>query len=218
MKITFIHHSCYVIEDEDTQIIFDYTQGALPPKNDKGRVFVVTHSHQDHFSRRIFRLDGDLYLLSSEISAPADLPVLHLSPFEEVTLQDLHIKTSGSTDQGLSIQLTLGGKNILHAGDLSIWHWPEDSQEERRQMEADFDRYLKVFEGDNLFALFFNVDYRLGEEYIHGPRAAIERLSPAHFFPMHFTEHPDILPVFKEEMKDCSSHIHLLKENESITL
>ncbi|NLA81034.1 MAG: hypothetical protein GX853_09905 [Chloroflexi bacterium] len=218
MKVTFVHHSCYIVEDDFTQIIFDYTQGSLPPKKDKGRVFVVTHSHADHFSRRIFRLDGDLYILSEEVEAPLDLPTLHLSPFEEIVLQDLAIKTSGSTDQGLSILLTLGGKHFLHAGDLNIWHWPEDSKEEREQMEADFDRYLSVFEGVDLHALFFNVDYRLGEEYIHGPKAAIERLKPKHFFPMHFTEHPHILPVFRDLYKDSSTKIHLLEENQSISI
>lgn len=218
MRITFVHHSCYVVEDDYTQIIFDYTQGTLPPKEDKGRIFVVTHDHGDHFSRRIFSLEGDLYILHSPIPAPADLPVLRLDPFEKITLQDLKIQTSGSTDQGLSIRLTLGGRDVLHAGDLNIWHWPEDSDQERAQMEKDFAQYLAALEGGPLEVLFFPVDGRLGDAYHLGPVAALEALAPRHFFPMHFTEHPEFLEPFAQSVQPLPSQVHILKAGESITL
>ncbi len=218
MKITFIRHNCYVAEDEYTQIIFNYTDGVLPTKDDKGRIFVVTDAHPDFFSTRIFQSDGDLYLLSHDIHTPFHLPVLHLSPFDEITLQNLHIRASGSTDHGISIQLNLGNKTLLYAGNLNLWHWPEDKPSDRKIMEEDFDRYLNFFESINPTALFFSVDYRLEEEYLHGPMAAVKRLNPKHFFPIQFADHPQILPIFQEKMKDHSTTVHLLVSGESIHL
>ena len=59
MRVTFIHHSCFVVELEDKVLIFDYFagdkvngytfEGKLPEydANTKINLF-ASHSHQDH--------------------------------------------------------------------------------------------------------------------------------------------------------------------------
>lgn len=52
MKITYIHHSCFVIEIEDCIFIFDYYKGELPKfDKDKRIIFFVSHGHNDHLIR-----------------------------------------------------------------------------------------------------------------------------------------------------------------------
>ncbi len=56
MKITYIHHSCFVIEIEDCIFIFDYYKGELPKfDKDKRIIFFVSHGHNDHFNPNIYQ-------------------------------------------------------------------------------------------------------------------------------------------------------------------
>ena len=71
IKIKFIYHSCYTMEFEDYILIFDYFQGELPknPKNKK-LIFISTHSHYDHFTKKILEIgnpEENIYILSSDI-------------------------------------------------------------------------------------------------------------------------------------------------------
>lgn len=51
MKITYIHHSCFVVEIEDCIFVFDYYKGKLPEFDKNKRIiFFVSHSHGDHFN------------------------------------------------------------------------------------------------------------------------------------------------------------------------
>ena len=57
MKIKHIYHSGFVIELEDTVLIFDWYLGDLPRFNPDKKVFVfVTHGHADHYSPRIWTI------------------------------------------------------------------------------------------------------------------------------------------------------------------
>lgn len=53
MKVTYIHHSCFVVEIEDCIFVFDYYKGELPEFDKNKRIFFfVSHSHGDHFRDR----------------------------------------------------------------------------------------------------------------------------------------------------------------------
>lgn len=56
MKVTYIHHSCFVVEIEDCIFVFDYYKGELPEFDKNKRIFFfVSHSHGDHFSPSIYQ-------------------------------------------------------------------------------------------------------------------------------------------------------------------
>ena len=59
MKVTFIHHSSFLVETESRYLLFDYFQGELPDmKDDKPLYILASHRHGDHFSlccRRMHR-------------------------------------------------------------------------------------------------------------------------------------------------------------------
>ena len=55
MKITYIHHSCFVVEIEECIFVFDYYNGELPKFDPSKRIFFfVSHSHGDHFGPKIY--------------------------------------------------------------------------------------------------------------------------------------------------------------------
>ena len=57
MKITYIAHSGFLAELEDTLLLFDYYQGDLPELPD-GKMLCVfaSHRHPDHFNPEVFHL------------------------------------------------------------------------------------------------------------------------------------------------------------------
>ncbi len=60
MKITYINHSGFLVENEDCYYIFDYYKGEMS-RLDKSKEVVVfcSYFHQDHFNIKIFEiLDG----------------------------------------------------------------------------------------------------------------------------------------------------------------
>lgn len=51
MKITYIHHSSFLVETEENYFLFDYFEGKLPQlKEDKPLLVFASHRHGDHFS------------------------------------------------------------------------------------------------------------------------------------------------------------------------
>lgn len=195
MIVKHIYHSAVEIISEKYQIIIDYFEGPLKLREDRETIFLVSHGHEDHYSSKIHDYHKKVILYSG--MDYRDENTLALAPGEELNYKDLLIRTSGSTDQGLSFGIELEGRRIIHAGDLNNWIWPEDSPEERALMERDFLNYLSHFKKEPDL-LCFPLDYRLKENYSLGAMQAIGLLKPKYFLPLHFKEHPEILPLFKK--------------------
>ena len=74
MKVTYIHHSAFLVELTGHTLLFDYTEGDLPPiPKDKLLVVFASHFHADHFSAKIYDLEKTqetVYVLSHEIGIP----------------------------------------------------------------------------------------------------------------------------------------------------
>ena len=73
MKITYIHHSSFLVELEHVSMLFDYYAGQLPEiRKDRPLVVFASHFHGDHFAPVIFDLAKDRedvnYVLSKDIS------------------------------------------------------------------------------------------------------------------------------------------------------
>ena len=58
MKITYIHHSAFLVETESAYLLFDYFQRKLPEFSEEKPLYVfASHRHPDHFSKVIFELE-----------------------------------------------------------------------------------------------------------------------------------------------------------------
>ena len=73
MKIQFIYHSCFTVEIAGKVLVFDYYgEGDLPAYPADSQIyFLNSHSHPDHFSRKILALKEQYpaaeYILSKDI-------------------------------------------------------------------------------------------------------------------------------------------------------
>ena len=72
MKITYIHHSSFLVELESVYLLFDYTEGVIPGlKREKPLLVLASHRHGDHYSPVIFELikkhENVRFVLSGDI-------------------------------------------------------------------------------------------------------------------------------------------------------
>ena len=135
MTLTYVFHSCFVLETDKSILIFDYwldLNGVVPPflKKDKPVYIFSSHFHEDHFNRAIFewrkQREGITYILSKDIykhrranKEDADVWLAKGGAWSDGTIS---VWALGSTDSGVSWIVETEGKRIFHAGDLNNWY------------------------------------------------------------------------------------------------
>lgn len=217
MKVLIYHlyHSGVLLEIEDTVLIFDYYHdvplpgrkglkaGVIDTAYLKGkRVYVfVTHRHSDHYNPLIFdwqkRIKGIKYILSNDIKIKnRDQNIIFMEKYQERIINDIKIRTYGTTDQGLSYFLEVKDLNIYHAGDLNWWKWPSFSIEKQLQEERDFKSEIVRIKDEVIDIAFIPVDPRLGENYYLAGEYFAQSLEPELLVPIHFGDNYQITDKF----------------------
>ena len=76
--VTYIEHSCFLVETTECYLLFDYYCGEVPlPALDPAKPLLLfnSHAHHDHFSKDIFalrdRYPSAHFVLSADIPVPA---------------------------------------------------------------------------------------------------------------------------------------------------
>ena len=153
VKVEHIYHSGFTVETENFFLVFDYYKGNIDLKDKRTLVF-VSHGHGDHFNEEIFKWDDKkrdiTYILSSDIELDFESENIHfIAPYKEISLDDVDIKTFGSTDLGVSFLVNVDNITIFHAGDLNWWHWESNTQDENLHEEKIFKEEIeKIKTGD----------------------------------------------------------------------
>lgn len=235
MKLTYIYHSCFVVESEKFTLIFDYYKDSeekymhehLP--NFPGRLYVFSsHSHRDHFNPDILgwkKSRSDVQYIFSKDIADHELykggEAFIIDKLQTFSDDMLTVKAFGSTDLGVSFLVEVDGKKIFHAGDLNNWHWKQESTEEEVREAENF--YLSelahlVDETRHLDVAMFPVDHRLGNEYTRGAEQLLDRIKVDLFVPMHFLEHYKEANAFSEKVEAYGSRFFAIgKQGDAIS-
>ncbi len=209
MTITYIFHSCYVIEFEEFSLIFDYFKDVTKPdgsywikdyllEKDTPLYVFSTHSHTDHFNPEILswkeKKSDIVYIFSDEIQDKVNLNesnVHFLKKFDTFQDKNIFVQAFGSTDAGGSFALKIGDKTFFHAGDLNNWHWRDEvSKKEACIFENNFLCELELLAEyyDEFTISMFPIDPRLGDDYLLGAEQFISRIDSEYILPMHFGE------------------------------
>lgn len=233
MKITYIHHSSFLVELEQTLLLFDYTGGPLPKLDVKKDLLVfVSHRHGDHFSPVIFELASRhpriQYILSDDIWQNK-VPDEHYGrirfvdaghTIERKDAGNTRIKAFSSTDEGVAFLVFCEGKTIYHAGDLNDWKWNGESKAWNHNMSANYKKELAHIAalGVQPDIAFLPLDGRLEEWFYLGLHEFMEQVGAGFVFPMHFWEDYTVIDRLKalplsEAYRDKVAEIH--KEGES---
>lgn len=217
MKLTYIFHSGFAVETQSCVLVFDYWMDpadCMPVILSKGKpVYVlVSHFHEDHFSREIFSWrqcyphTSFTYILSKDIfkhnrcqKNEADVLMVKGKSWCD---KNIKIVAAGSNDSGVSWIVEVAGKRIFHAGDLNNWYakfltsdynggtirsfefGEIDPQKDEKQYLVELKDIKKMT--DSFDVVLFPVDGRIGNGYTRGARQFIEQFQTGLFVPMHF--------------------------------
>lgn len=229
MKITYIHHSSFCVELENSILLFDYFKGDLPKFDTNKKLYVfASHFHEDHFDKCIFDIQNvhpDVtYILSKDIKrnrskyikAAKNSVILNFN--ENISIDDMKIKTLESSDIGVAFLIEIEGKVIYHAGDLNWWHWEgENSDEENKYAENKFKDGIDKIKGLDIDLAFVPLDPRQGDFYYLGFNYFMENTNTKVAFPMHMWGDFSLCKTFKssEYAKDYKDRvIEISKDNQ----
>lgn len=216
MKITYIYHSCFVVEEQDTVLIFDYFKGELPQFDKEKKIVVFSsHKHADHYSKKIFLLaqeyENITFLLSNDIKmnekymerielpmeAREKIQYMHKNETYQI-FKSLTVETLTSTDLGVAFLVTLDGKTIYHAGDLNWWTWKGETEEEYKDMTNRFFTEIQKIKGREIDIAFLPLDGRQEERFYLGFDHVMKEAKVSNAFPMHYWDKPEVIKELKE--------------------
>lgn len=170
VTITYIHHSCFLVNSPECRILFDFWKdpGArfsdiMEEDKEKPLYIMVSHSHKDHYNPDIFKWaekrDNIRFILSKDTAKRArhffsptsthrgphiDPSMLTVMEEGDIYTDDfLTIHAFGSTDVGNSYLVETAALRFFHAGDLNAWIWKDESTKKEVKEAIDLFR-LKI--------------------------------------------------------------------------
>ena len=197
--VTYIEHSCFLVETAECYLLFDYYCGEVPlPALNPAKPLLLfnSHAHHDHFSSEIFalrdRYPSALFVLSADIPVPAAVQpfTCPMLPHEHRLLQladgrtAVSIDTLRSNDEGVAFIIRIGDLCMYHAGDLNNWWWDGDVEDQK--LADIYHEELERIRGRHFTAAFIPLDPRLKgwwkgiEDFMH--YADADAIFPMHNF------------------------------------
>lgn len=229
MKITFIKHSCFLVETETFYLLFDYYEGSLPSIDPQKPIyFFASHSHGDHFSSQVFLLAENFaekhFILSDDIFS-ARIPgrytdnTLFTAPDKSYSYGPFSIETLESTDMGVAFLVSFDGITLYHAGDLNCWTWEGSPEPENTAMRRKYLQEMDKLKSKKLFAAFVPLDPRLEAVFDLGMQYFLERADVQYVFPMHMWNDFSAVTAFKNKHPAYSSKIaDIYEDGQSFTI
>ena len=206
MKTTYLNHCGFTVELQEMTFLFDYYKGDIPDlPRDKPLFVFVSHGHKDHFNSEIFSLyykySNITFVISNDITfntlvelKPDLLPRLKekihfIGSNDKLNLLEekftITIETLKSTDAGVAFLITTPKETIYHAGDLNLWSWNDEPEEENLEMEIAFKEEINKIRGRHIDLAFMTLDPRQEDRYALGFDYFMRTLSVDKVYPIH---------------------------------
>lgn len=226
LRVTFIHHSAFVVETDYRTLVFDYFPAeALPESSFHGKkpVFAAgkpiyvfaSHHHKDHFSKEVLKWGKDrediTYIFSNDIRItrfsllkdgmdPALKKRMHsMSPVSDLELDSMKIHTLRSTEVGVAFYIECDGYHIYHAGDLNEWNVSGNGGSLFTEIyTGGYEKELRYLKDKHLDLAFVVLDPRLGNGYGRGMDYFLHHVQADLVFPMHCFEAYDCISEYKK--------------------
>lgn len=210
MHVKHLYHSGFLITLDGAALLFDWyptTQERLVedltliPRT--GRLYVfVSHNHHDHFLPSIWKMAA--YLPKAEVTfivdsvvagyAPTDreLDIVACDP-EQIYEIDEHMEvtTLNSTDEGVAFCVDIDGRTIYHAGDLSVWWWPERDVSLNKASEEMCRYFLEILEEKHIELAMLPITPRAGADGDRGIELFMKQVGADVVVPMHYGDMRD---------------------------
>jgi hypothetical protein len=230
MKVTYLGHSGFLVETKQAYYLFDYIRGDLAQWNVQKPLYVFcSHSHEDHFDKKIFAPEiaeyAAAYLLSDDIrkkfqkSRPQWIEtygerIYWVKPEENVILPECRVEPLKSTDLGVAFVVAESETAFYHAGDLNWWYWESEDKAWNRNMEVNYKREIDRLKGKKMELAFVPLDPRLKEAYSYGMGYFLETTDTKTVFPMHFWGDYTVIDRYLKEYGDSERVMKLEREGQ----
>ena len=133
MKVTYLEHSGFAAEYKEYVLIFDWYRGSLPEFDQQKKIYVfASHSHYDHFNKKIFGWSEQYpdvrYILSADIvgkeqSEEQSERTVYVTANKKYDFDGIKVQTLQSTDEGCiycvygrQSNLSCGGSELVALG------------------------------------------------------------------------------------------------------
>ena len=210
MHVTHLYHSGFLIELEACTLLFDWCPTSQERLNadlalirrDRKLYVFVSHAHSDHYLPSIWKLAQVLpgcdvtYVVDARVAdyAPAelDLDVVSCDPEQIYEIDErMEVTTLNSTDEGLAFCVDVCGRTIYHAGDLSVWWWPNRERSLNENSEAQCTYFLEVLEGKHVELAMLPITPRAGADGDRGIELFMRKVGADVVVPMHYADMRD---------------------------
>lgn len=223
LNVTYIQHSCFLVELDHTLLLFDYFdpadvdqityEGRLPhlPEDKKLYVF-ASHHHKDHFTLDVLRwvkdrpdityvLSKDIrlgrnYLIRNGIDPDVKKHIQFVSAENKYEVDDLKIETLRSNDEGVAFLVNAEGKNIYHAGDLHWWNIGQQGEIYGEAYGSAYKKEIRRLGQRHIDVAFVVLDPRMGDAYHLGMEYFLQNVDADLVFPMHMWKQYDLVERF----------------------
>ena len=227
MIITFVHHSCYVVETDERVMIFDYFRnenvkgyeftGVLPEFDENKKIYVfASHFHQDHFDLEFLRWAdkypqihyilskdirlGNNYLSRNGINPDVKSKITFVKPYGKYTVDDMEVQTLRSTDVGVAYLVHMEEKYIYHGGDLNLWKWEGAGELINGKEARAYKHEINKLMDYDIDVAFVPLDSRQGKFADEGLKYFMEHVEAKAVFPMHMWQDYSPIARFKSKM------------------
>ncbi len=235
MKVTYVYHSCYIVELDHTILVFDYFMGKLPEFDKNKKIFFfASHKHQDHFSMQVFgfaqKYTNIKYVFSNDIrisekyleqngySKELKDKIIRVGKRDEKLIDGVKVETLKSNDAGVAFIVTAEDKCIYHAGDLNWWQWEGEEESYNASLEFKYTMEIDKLKDRKIDVAFVPLDSRLNTSFYKGIDYFARTTKAELIFPMHMWRKYEIIEKLKrsEITKSYRQRIITIeKENES---
>lgn len=201
MEITYIDHSCFLIEGTKAIVLTDYWRDTYDGlvestllRKDKPIYMLVSHVHQDHFNPEIIFLHDTVHLIMSSDIRRRNKPLRDIAEIswmkrgDEFHDENISVIACGSTDVGVSFAIKMDNMTLFHAGDFNDWQRPDiQTEAESKQMHGYFVAELNKMKPiiNNCNVAMFPVDPHIGEKFMDGVKLFCMCVKPKILIPMH---------------------------------
>jgi L-ascorbate metabolism protein UlaG (beta-lactamase superfamily) len=209
MEVKYLLHSGVLVKSNESVLIFDYYKKGIEEKDisDAASVYVfVSHSHGDHFDKKIFeweKINSNItYILSSDIDINDSDRILKMALGEELNLNGIKITTLDSTDEGVAFVVETDEGTVFHAGDLNWWHWEGEPDDYNAGMAEKFKREISKMIGTVIDIAFIPVDKRLEKAAYLSIDYLMEQCDVRKVYPIHFMDDWNYINQVKLDLAD----------------
>lgn len=244
MQVTFIHHSCFLVEIDEKVFIFDYFgqnrvngyhfTGQLPTYEADTPIYVfASHHHQDHYDMDILRwaeyYTNIHYILAKDIRISPNFLQKHginpavrdrvtfVAPGKQYEVDNVKIRTLSSTDAGVAFYVEVDGVTLFHAGDLNDWRMEGAGDLINGKVRRYYRHEIKKLAEFPINIAFVPMDPRLGEYQKDGIDYFLRTTDAEYVFPMHMWQDYTGIALYKKQVSNrqmAERIIEIQRENQ----